>query len=230
MTNHIPAELLTSSGVYIIRNSINAKVYVGSAVNFRRRFNDHRNGLRKAAHHSQRLQNFANKYGIATLRFELLATCPAENLLAVEQTFIVMYRAANPAHGFNICPVAGSALGIKHSAESRNLMSVAKKAMSAETRRRMSAAQKLRAKPTAETRAKQSAARTGSTRSAETKRKISEAQKGLKKPAVYVDAMRTRKHSAETKAKIGAKSKGRIRTAQAIAKAKTTIAAKKLAL
>lgn len=68
----IQAENYNSSGIYIIRNTIDNRVYVGSAINLIRRYYTHLCDLKSNKHHNARLQNFVNKYGIEILRFQLL--------------------------------------------------------------------------------------------------------------------------------------------------------------
>lgn len=51
------------SGIYIISNSIDSRVYIGSTKDFYRRFLTHTNFLIKNKHHCTHLQKFFNKYG-----------------------------------------------------------------------------------------------------------------------------------------------------------------------
>ena len=46
MQFNIPAEHKNASGIYIIRNSVNRKVYVGSAKSFYERYHGHCNRLK----------------------------------------------------------------------------------------------------------------------------------------------------------------------------------------
>lgn len=48
--------------IYAILNTINDKVYVGSAVNLRLRWNNHRSQLNLNKHDCQHLQSAWNKY------------------------------------------------------------------------------------------------------------------------------------------------------------------------
>jgi group I intron endonuclease len=88
MQFNIPAEHKHASGVYIIRNSVNSKVYVGSAVNFRKRFYKHCHSIRKGQHNSVHLQRHADKHGIGTLSFEVLQLCEASDLREQEQDWL----------------------------------------------------------------------------------------------------------------------------------------------
>jgi len=56
----------TVSGVYQIRCKSNGKIYIGSAVNLRQRWDGHRRALRKQRHHNVHLQAAWNRYGEAS--------------------------------------------------------------------------------------------------------------------------------------------------------------------
>ena len=101
------------SGIYIISNSIDKRVYIGSATKFINRFRDHKScfNLNK---HNRRFQNFVNKYGIQKLEFKMLEQVLDLNLLLLrEQFYINYYQSFKSIKGFNICPIAGSLLGTK---------------------------------------------------------------------------------------------------------------------
>ena len=51
-----------NSGIYKILNKINGKFYIGSAVNFKRRFARHKRLLNINCHPNEYLQNAWNKY------------------------------------------------------------------------------------------------------------------------------------------------------------------------
>jgi group I intron endonuclease len=181
MQFNIPAEHKNASGVYIIRNTVNAKVYVGSAMKFFRQFTMQYSDLNRACHHSVLLQRFATKYGLDMLSFELLELAPAveSKLLACEQKWLDTLRCYLPKQGFNILTLAGSPSGHKMSEEFRRKMSEARKGktLSEEHRRKIGAAHKGKV-VSEETRRKLSEASTGQTISEHTRRRVSEAQKG----------------------------------------------------
>lgn len=110
-------------GVYMIRCTPNGRVYVGSSIDTKARFREHRRALRLGRHHSRLLQRAWSKYGEAAFEFSLIEfVADAGNLLAREQAHIDALGAANPATGMNILPVAGSPRGIRRTAEQRNAM------------------------------------------------------------------------------------------------------------
>ncbi len=109
------------SGIYAIFNSIDGRIYIGSAVSISNRMSIHKNDLRKNRHHSKHLQNFYNKYGKECLAFALLLEIEnptKDKLIEAEQYFIDVL---NPK--FNIRLKADSNLGIKWSHESRKKLS-----------------------------------------------------------------------------------------------------------
>ncbi len=51
------------TGVYVIRNRITGKRYVGESVDIKRRWREHKRDLANGTHHSKRLQKDYNRYG-----------------------------------------------------------------------------------------------------------------------------------------------------------------------
>ena len=127
------------SGIYKITNNANGKIYVGSAVNFKIRKSNHFYRLKKGNHCNIKLQSAYNKYGKSFFSFEILATCPVEYLIKLEQFFI---DSLNPF--YNIARVANSSLGRVHSEETRQKMSLSRmgRVFSEETREKISTALK----------------------------------------------------------------------------------------
>jgi group I intron endonuclease len=76
------------SGIYTIYNKINGKQYVGSSINIRKRWNEHRSKLRRHKHHSRILQYAWDKYGEGAFIFMREASCPHRYLLKLEQHYI----------------------------------------------------------------------------------------------------------------------------------------------
>lgn len=115
--------------IYLIRNSIDRRVYVGSSVDLRKRIQYHIQGLSKNKHHSRHLQRFVNKYGIKSLTFEIveeIREVNKENIIKKEQIYLDFYKSYTPEGGFNCNKIADSRLGSKMSNESRMKMSVSK--------------------------------------------------------------------------------------------------------
>jgi group I intron endonuclease len=88
---------------------VNGKCYIGSALNFKKRWRDHRRQLTNETHNNPKLQAAWNKYGADVFEFETIAYCPKEHLLWQEQLAIDAFKAFG--EGYNLCPTAGSRLG-----------------------------------------------------------------------------------------------------------------------
>ena len=128
------------SGIYAIENTIDNRVYIGSAVSLAHRKGTHFHQLKKQKHGNFHLQNFANKYGIDKLKFNVLEFCDKNDLISREQYYFSIYE-----NKFNILKYAGSTLGRKCPKDVRLKISKSlKKAglkgvpKSEETKRRMS--------------------------------------------------------------------------------------------
>lgn len=109
-------------GIYKITNSIDKRIYIGSSSCLRRRKNEHHKKLRKDIHRNPRLQNFYNKYGEESIKFQVILYCSKDSLLKIEQQYL---DKLNPF--FNICEVAGRTTGFSFSEEQRKQLSKAKK-------------------------------------------------------------------------------------------------------
>lgn len=106
--------LKRKSGIYIIKNTINKKVYVGSAVNMYNRIYEHLRTLKHNEHKNKYLQNHYNKYS-NSFYFESLCFCNKEDLIIKEQFYIDLYQSFVRSKGFNINEIANSMFGFKHS-------------------------------------------------------------------------------------------------------------------
>jgi hypothetical protein len=100
------------SGVYQIRCIPTGKIYVGSAVNLRKRWGEHRRSLQRGKHCNHRLQNAWNKYGAECFEFSVLEFVAVSDLVVVEQEWILSTGCTDSTIGFNICDVAASPGGI----------------------------------------------------------------------------------------------------------------------
>lgn len=184
-----------NTGIYQILNIINGKRYIGSAVNFDRRWKEHRKLLRKNKHHSRHLQSAWNKYGEDSFKFLPVLTCTKELLLIIEQRAIDLFHPE-----YNINPTAGSCLGVKRTDEAKAKMSEAKRGIEFSPDHRAKLAEAKRGKKktpaaiektaaahrgmkhTPEAKGKMSIAHTGKTLSLETRARIGDANRGKKKP------------------------------------------------
>jgi group I intron endonuclease len=130
-----------NSGVYIITNLINGKLYVGSSCNLNKRFNEHKRKLLQNKHENNILQASVNKYGISNFIFIVLLYCNVKDLLFYEQRAINIYKP-----DYNICPIAGNNLGYKHSQQAKDKIraKVLGRKHSEESKKKMRSVQRLR--------------------------------------------------------------------------------------
>ena len=158
--------------IYLIRNVINGKGYVGqTTLGIGRRFAKHaensRSGIDVALYRAMR------KYGAENFTVIEVAACGRELLDDLEKHYIKFYGTASEnGHGYNMTAGGDSSRrpkGSRNSEESKTKNSAAHKGMKRPPR-------------SEEYRAKQAASHKGKSLSEETKSKIAEAIKGTKKP------------------------------------------------
>lgn len=156
-------------GIYCIRLKDTSRYYVGQSVDIDKRSRGHKQKLRRGKHHSPKLQNAWNKYGEDAFEFFVLEISERDkDILCEREQYWMDELKAVGQDGFNICPAAGSHLGVKRSAETRAKLSAAwnGRIVTPETRSRMAKSMlgnknRLGSSPTEETRAKLSASKKG---------------------------------------------------------------------
>lgn len=118
-------------GVYLIRNTINGKVYVGSSIDIADRKIHHFSDARCNRHANSYFQNAFNKYGESNFEFMVLEETTMNTLIAREQYWMDYYDACNRKRGYNISPIADHPSPWihkkHHSKETIRKMSLAKK-------------------------------------------------------------------------------------------------------
>lgn len=97
--------------IYIIKNKINFKYYLGSTIDFRKRRNTHINELNKNKHHSIKLQRAWNKYGAHNFVFEIYLECEHYEMKDLEQLCLDFLEPQYNISKSSICPM----LNRKHS-------------------------------------------------------------------------------------------------------------------
>ncbi len=167
---------LNKSGIYCIKNKVNNKVYIGSAVNFRTRFISHRTNLNNNKKQPNRYLQFAwNKYEESNFEFIILEYVEnRKDLRNVEQKWMDKLNVLDKNYGYNICPKAENSSGYKHTEDALKKMKKTqsnRKPISEETRKRMSKAQKG-------LKLGKNHPNYGKTMSEETKKKIGKGNKG----------------------------------------------------
>lgn len=185
-----------ASGIYAIVNQVSGKQYIGSAVNLLGRWRVHKNDLKRGKHHSLVLQRAYNKYGADAFTYLVLLYCSKSDLLFMEQRALDVYRPE-----YNVSKTAGSLLGYRFSAESKERISLAHRGRpkSEEHKQAMSRANAGKVL-TEECKAKLSLVNEGKTHSLETRTKMSESHKGHTRG----NGQTRPPHSVETRAKIAA--------------------------
>jgi group I intron endonuclease len=141
-------------GIYIIKNLVNNKVYIGQTSNIKKRQAEHKRYLNNKGHHNIYLQNAWNKYGEYNFKFSIIEECTINELNIKEQYWIEYYKSNIRKYGYNMTNGGDGVRGFNFSDEQKQKLSKAHKG--------------------------QIPVNKGKSRSEETKRKISEKCKGIK--------------------------------------------------
>lgn len=192
---------IPQSGIYIIVNIKNGKVYIGQTLNIKKRWGDHKSSLNRNKHKNPHLQAAWNKYGEKAFKFQVLEYCSTERLDEREKHFIALYKNRGIAYNFSSGGINGLQ-GHVHGEQTRIKIANSKrgKPLSEEHKQKLSIA--LKGKHVSdETKIKMSLSKKGNTHhTEEAKKKMSVAHKN-REPM-----------SAEIYAKIAASNKGKTRT------------------
>lgn len=89
------------SGIYMIKNTVNNKVYIGQTKAFKYRWQQHKSDLRNNRHHNKHLQFAWFKYGEDVFTFEIIEECPIESLNEKEKYWIQYYNSNDSTYGYN---------------------------------------------------------------------------------------------------------------------------------
>jgi group I intron endonuclease len=111
--------------VYIFKNIINGKFYIGETINLKKRMEEYlypsRKKVDRIIHHAIR------KYGIDNFSFEFyyFQNFKKKDLLDMEEAMILRFNSLKP-NGYNLCVKGTDCTGFKHSVETRAKMSKSK--------------------------------------------------------------------------------------------------------
>ena len=83
------------------------RVYIGSAVDFKKRWREHTYALTNGTHFNNHLQNSWNVYGKYNFLFEVLEITTKENLYVKEQEYLDKHKPFSDANIYNICENVG---------------------------------------------------------------------------------------------------------------------------
>ena len=122
----MPSSIPQTSGIYNIVCVPTGKIYIGSAVNLRRRRHEHWTALRCNKHSNRYLQRAWDKYGETAFSFEVVELILSAFLLDREQYWLDKLKPYR-SKGFNISATSNSPMGVKHTDEMRHARSAAQK-------------------------------------------------------------------------------------------------------
>lgn len=223
--------------LYRIVNMFNGKCYVGSTINLKDRFSNHRRELKGGIHFNRNLQNSFNKHGSAAFVYEILGECQEDQRDFQEAFYIQKFNACHPDFGYNALKIdlengtkilsqdvkdriAKKKMGVPRSLETRQKIGLAHKGQkrTAETCRRISEATLGRG-CSEESREKNRESNTGRKRSTETRKNMSLAQRPPRTPHTEESKRKIREarknqviqsHTEESKKKIGDTNRARM--------------------
>lgn len=90
-------------GIYIIKNLINGKVYIGQSINIYQRWKTHKSAYKRI---KNKLYSAIKSYGLENFSFEILEGLPEwttpEQLSDKEKEYICKYKSYKPEKGYNL--------------------------------------------------------------------------------------------------------------------------------
>lgn len=183
-------------GIYQIKNTINGKVYIGSSIDIRGRWWNHKSMLRRGTHDNIHLQRAWNKDGCHAFKFSIIERIiDADDLLNKEQWYIDNWKpeyniadcAMSPRRGVSITDDTKRKILLYWTEENRKRMSEISKGNTNFKGRKHSKESKMKMSKAAvgktfskESREKMRQANLGKVLSSETRRKIRESNSGDK--------------------------------------------------
>jgi len=102
------------SGIYCIRNIVNNKIYIGSTVDFDKRWQDHKRKALGSYHKNKHLQSAILKYGIDNFNFEILEFVSTDKLFEREQFYLDTFKPFDKV-GYNKAIKSGGGLLVDRS-------------------------------------------------------------------------------------------------------------------
>lgn len=79
-------------GIYAIKNKLNNKMYIGSSIDIKKRWKQHKNLLKNNKHHSKKLQSAWNLSSAKNFEFKIIEETKIKNLLEKEDLYINKYN------------------------------------------------------------------------------------------------------------------------------------------
>ena len=88
-------------GIYVIRNNISGKVYVGSSINPKKRWREHRCNLRQGKHHAPLLQRAWDARGESAFTFEVIETVHTKAEMVCREQYWIDTLESFGSKGYN---------------------------------------------------------------------------------------------------------------------------------
>ena len=89
-------------GIYMIKNSINGKVYIGQSADIKKRWIKHKTALNSNKHVNRHLQGAWNKYGANAFDFYIVEECLESELNSKEKYYIKFYDSYKTGYNLNL--------------------------------------------------------------------------------------------------------------------------------
>jgi group I intron endonuclease len=105
-------------GIYLIKNTVSGKMYIGQSVEIERRIQNHKSSLLRGVHDNEHLQRAHEKYGKESLVYSVLRECSVDELDYFERYYINYFNSVKA--GYNL-ESGGHALKT-HSEETKQRM------------------------------------------------------------------------------------------------------------
>lgn len=120
-------DLYRKSGVYIIINTNNKKIYIGETTNLESRFIEHLRKLLSRRHVNEHLQNAVNLYGIETFEFDVLEFCNSIDTKKKEHYWVTHLHALDKNKGYNIKPTDPNKINLRSAETSKKIYETKKR-------------------------------------------------------------------------------------------------------
>jgi group I intron endonuclease len=199
-------------GIYLIRNTVDGKVYVGQSVHTHRRWHEHKKCAKWG--HKSHLYSAIRLYGAEAFVHELLEECLPEMFDEREAYWMAVYDCRNPEKGYNLLPAGQRGRVMDAETRERIASKLRGRKVPADVVARR-AEQARGRKHTPETKAKIAASHKWRTRSPESAAKVGvalrlrwEAMTAEEREA-YAEARRGFKHSEEARKQMSLTRKGK---------------------
>ena len=198
-------------GIYLLRNTVNGKLYVGQSVHTGRRWHEHKKSAARGD--KSPLYNSIRKYGCDAFEFVVVEVCDPLKLDEREEFWFSFYDVRNPSKGYNILPAGQNGRVMDEATRKWLSDSMRGRKLAPETIEKIRATNTGR-KHSEATKKKQSLAHIGKVVSPHTGQKISQAVRerwatmSEEEKAEYAKARSGYTHSAQAKAKMSLCHKG----------------------